>query len=54
MELSLKNILKTSVLLWGPKSCHVISSFILNNNLVEKNINTQQALFFSFLKKMRL
>ena len=28
-------------------------SFILNNNYVEKNMNIQQALFFSFLKKTK-
>ena len=34
---------------------HVIlfQSFILNNSSMEKNINIQQALFFSFLKKAK-
>ena len=41
-----ENILKTSVLLWAPKSL----SFILNNNSVEKKINIQQILLFSFVK----
>ena len=46
-----KNILKTSVLLWVSKSCYVIQGFTLNKNFVEKNINIQEALFFSFLKQ---
>ena len=39
-----KIVLKTSVLL-------CIQSFLLNNNSVEKKINIQQVLLFSFLKK---
>ena len=36
-------------MIWASKSCNVI----LNNNSADKNLNTQQALFFSFLKKTK-
>ena len=36
-------------MIWASKSCNVI----LNNNSADKNLNTQQAHFFSFLKKTK-
>ena len=41
-------------MLRASKLHYVVWSFPWNNNLVEKNINIQQALFFSFLKKASL
>ena len=53
-RITIKTVFKISVLLWASKSCYVIYSFILNNNSVEKNINIQQGVFFSFLKNQGL
>ena len=44
-------MLKTFGLPWVSKSCYVIQIFGLKNNSVEKNMNIQEVLFFSFLKK---
>ena len=41
-------------MLWAAKASNDIKSFILKTNCVEKNINIEQGLFFSFSKKNRL
>ena len=40
-------------MLWVSKSCNVILEFYFKQNSEEKNINIQQTLFFSFLKKTK-
>ena len=47
---STKEILNGEVLFWQQK----FPFFILSNNSVEKNINIQQAVFYSFLKRLGL
>ena len=44
-------ILKIPGLLSVAKPCYVMPSSILNNNSVEKNINLQKDILFSFLEK---
>ena len=39
---------------WASKLCYVISSFVLNNNYVEKKTNIKQDFFFSFFKNSGL
>ena len=49
-----KNILKTSVLLWGAsKSCYVIYDFVLHNNCGEEHQYATSS-FLCFLKKPAL